>query len=229
VRYVWLLPALLILAAPLSTGAQQQTFVDSVLVFGPTYLFASFDISNEVHIAGDSVTLSGYGVVSEARPPIVPPTNGEITFTLSDLEFSRSFLWDKDDYGGLAQQFKNGTFRLFQDDSPDASLSELNTYSDGTLLLEGSIIHLDTGLRDCYFCPGRNSAEIEFTGGSLFSQVSRNGVGYTASFNHLVAGVPVDSTVIAYGYQVPGTGSLGLFIPVSAERTTWGKIKRLYH
>jgi len=107
-RTKWLLPALFVLVAPLSAGAQQRTFIDSVLVLGPTYLFASFDIYNETRAPGDSVTLSAYGIVSGARTPIALPTNTEITCTFSDLEFNRSTLWDAGHYGGIGQEFQNG-------------------------------------------------------------------------------------------------------------------------
>jgi hypothetical protein len=206
--------------------------IDSALTFRPTYFRASVDVLSGELPDTDSVTVLVVGTVSGGRYPIQGlPTDQpgmEVTFAVTDLDYVTWALWDSWDgeYGGLSYEFESGWFRVYADDSPDANLADPASFQDGEVLLEGTMSYYITGLKDCYFCGGYNAGIVEFSGGSLFPTVSKDGAGYRGYLTHILEdpGEPASSL----GYLRSGDGSLMLLIPVPVHPTTWGQIKARY-
>jgi hypothetical protein len=216
---------------PAASLGQSTVNVDSVLVLGQTLVRSPVDLLSEC--AGQPVTASVLGRVVGANSPIVglpfDDPGYEFTFTITDLEYVACALWDGGDpieYGGISYRFENGMFRLYRDSSPDADLLNPETYADGDILLEGPAGYM-TGMTSCPYCPWENYAWITFSGGLLFSSVSHEGTGYSATLVHQQS-APPDSALMGMGYQFPSTGWMDLHAPVGIESTTWGRIKNLY-
>jgi hypothetical protein len=231
-RSLFILTILLVVPNAARADDLAPTSIDSALTFHPTYIRAPFDLQLRTPAPGESVGIEIVGLVSEAMAPIqglpLAQAGVEVTFTITDLDYVTAVLWDSEDleYGGLSYEFSDGWFRVYADDSPDANPSEPSSFRDGDVLLEGLVRSYYTGLQDCYYCPGKNDGFIEFTGGSLFSEVSENGVGYQALFIHYPETAP--EILLSSGYQYVGDGNLTLYIPVAAVSTTWGQLKAKY-
>jgi hypothetical protein len=220
------------LAAPRVTQAQATAPVDSALTFHPTYVRASLDLFQETPSDTDSVTVLVVGMVTGGRFPIEGLPTGqpgvEVTFVISDLSYvTWGFRYPKVCQSpDFSYQFEDGWFRVYADDSPDADLADPASFQDGELLLEGTMRSYDTGLVSSYGCTVHNDGWVTFTGGSLFSSVSKDGVGYEALFIHRQD--QTTDPVRSLGYQWYGDGRLTLSIPVAVRPTTWGRLKALY-
>jgi hypothetical protein len=228
VRSLFFITTLLVVPNSATAKELAATPIDSALTFHPTYIRTPFDLHVHIPAPGESVSIEIVGLISEEKTPIqglpLAQPGVEVTFSITDMEFVTAILWDSEDleYGGLSYEFAAGWFRVYSDDSPDADPSNPTTFRDGEVLLEGIVRSYYTGLQDCYYCPGENDGFVEFTGGSLFSEVSEEGVGYQAVFTHYPTAAP-DS--LSSGYQYQGDGHLTLYIPVSTNPATWGQLK----
>jgi hypothetical protein len=232
VLLVWLVfcfPA----ATPASARGQTESPVDSALVFHPTYVRSSIDYFVDTPVDADSVGVVVLGTVTGSRLPIeglpVDRPGTEITVAVTGLQFQNAILWDCQDFGGISYEMNGGWFRVFADDTPDADPADPSTYEDGELLLEGTVTSYATGLLSCLDCPScvvHNEGLVEFTGGSLFPSVSRDGVGYRAWFTHDQS--PAGDPLSSQGVFTTGDGRLMIYVPTPVRPATWGRVKALF-
>lgn len=123
--------------------------------------------------------------------------------------------------------YSGGTFRIYEDTSPDADFANLATFQDGTLILEGAFsgFHIWTTTLG-----GHQDSDFQFTGGSLFSRVSQYGVGFIGTDTGTFS---VSSTIVPQarrdqGYFGESNTKLDVTNPVATEPSTWGRIKNQY-
>jgi hypothetical protein len=123
--------------------------------------------------------------------------------------------------------YAGGTFRIYEDTSPDADFANLATFQDGTLILEGAFSGFHT---TAISRSGTQNSDFQFTGGSLFSRVSQYGVGFiginTGLFSVHTDFVPLDQQ--NQGYFGMSDTKLDVTQAVATEPSTWGRIKNQY-
>lgn len=125
--------------------------------------------------------------------------------------------------------YSGGAFRIYEDFTPDADFVNPASFEDGTLILSGTFsgFHIVTY---SFSCAGTQNADLQFTGGSLFSRVSSGGIGTTGIdtgvFNLCASTVP--DALEALGYFARSDTKIDIVPPTPVEPTTWGQIKRLY-
>lgn len=217
------------LAGNKAAEAQVNAGLDSVLTFGQTWVECNYLFFSHVIPPEGIGNARVFGVVDGAQAPFqdiltgVPGT--EITYVVSGLTVYSYDAWDGYDAAGEDLAFKNGTFRLYSDTTPDADVSNSTTYEDGDLLLEGTIDRY--GFRSCFGnCEARAShgGWVTFTGGALVTRVDPR----DAWFIHEIWDehqpfVSADSTL-----QFPSSGTLRQIPPVHAKPVSWGRIKSLF-
>ena len=220
--------------------AQSVPLTDSVLVFDHSEVQSSFPLFTYEE-PGENASILVLGTLSGARPPLqgidVGDLGREFTYIITATIFPWFGVWDGGppggslEWGGVFYTVSIGYFRLYADDTPDHDFSSPSTFEDGNLLLEGNLPEYSFWSGAGYPCPQCypiHGGSVEFTGGSLFSQVSRDGIGFQGVIGQTAHGeAPIDS-LLQPGYSFPTHGKMGLYLPVGTRETTWGGIKRLF-
>ena len=163
---------------------------------------------------------------------LLPPSGTyEATYVLEGL--IHVFSGEHTSPDGCGSAFEGGGFRVYIDLTPDADPADAATYRDGELVLEASLqgyFVLDLGMWD-YVCPHFGPTQLGsfiFTGGSWFSRVSnKSGQGYWAH-NIGCFWDQFPETLRQMGYMGVSRSWMNVQAPISADASTWGKIKALY-
>jgi hypothetical protein len=125
--------------------------------------------------------------------------------------------------------YSGGAFRIYQDTSPDKDWADPATFADGTLILQGTFSGFQI-VTYSFTCAGTQNADLQFTGGSLFSRVSSGGVGTTGIdtgvFN--LCASTVDDPLEVLGYFARSDTKIDIVPPTPVTPTTWSQIKQLY-
>jgi hypothetical protein len=199
--------------------------LEDAIVFETGYFGAPADWNpmwNSPHV-GDSLWIVGR--VAEFNAPFtgLVPMDGshEATFAFDGFVCTEDGMWDSDyGTGGWFATFPGGTLKIYLDDTPDADFSDPSTFRDGELLLEAQAFWLILGTEPPHY------AWFTFTGGSLFSVVSKNGAGYRAENPGTFGSAPAPMQDL--GYLAESISTVHVHVPVPTEETTWGRIKTLY-
>ena len=216
-----LLLAVIIMITVRVNPAAGDTYHDA-LVLGPGDALADPFWPSLDFPLGDSLTVVGHVVNFNAPLQFIPEVGSEYTYVFRDLRCLYSGTWFRyPDSGGSYAEFHGGVLEVFEDDSPDATPGYRETYADGVLLIRAQLDYFGfiTATEPSH------RAELRFTGGALFSQVSKAGIGYKAQ--SLGTFTPFD-----YWYQSTHPGWLGhlvttidVDVPVAVQRVSWGRIK----
>ena len=223
--------AALILIAFMTSNAGSQVY-DSAMVFDRGYAASSPGWWVCCPPGGSPLLI--VGTVKSFNAPLTSllPVNGtyEATYIFEGMTHVGSY-----DYGdGCGSTFEGGGFKIYIDQTPDASPADVSTYRDGELVLEASLqgdFYLETNVGDftCPFlCPPTQFGSFVFCGGSWFSHVSDgNGQGYWA---HNVGCFyeEVREPLRQMGYMGLSDSWVNIQAPISANASTWGAIKALY-
>ncbi len=125
--------------------------------------------------------------------------------------------------------YNGGSFRIYEDTTPDMDWADPATFQDGTMILSGTFsgFHIVTY---SFICSGSENADLQFTGGTLFDRVSSGGVGTTGIntplFNLCADTVP--DNLEALGYFARSDTKLDIVPPTPVKPTSWSLIKQLY-
>lgn len=173
---------------------------------------------------GDMLTVVGMVVAfNDPFADLDPDVPGiEYTYIMTGMVSQGTVL-----AGTYNTNYAGGTFRIYEDTTPDADFGNLASFQDGALILEGAFSGFHTATRNT---TGSQNADFQFTGGTLFNRVSQSGVGFigvnTGNFSVSDTFVPV--TQRDQGYFAKSDTKLDVTQPVATESSTWGRIKNQY-
>jgi len=206
------------LLAPLAA----QAVVNPIIDFNPGN---ACEYANGVYRAlGDHTSTAGdtleiYGVVVQFNDPFNDlnpndPTK-EYTYVISGVSLGTVSVSVV-----RTTNYSNAKVRVYCDPAKNASPSNKGTYTDGTLILEGTFSSLQTLTRT-----NSNSGSITHdgfiaTGGTLAARLEGcSGSQVTGSFSVTVPVPPA-------GYFGTGDTKLDVECPVPAKPSTWGQLKK---
>src|SRR5262249_29945302 len=113
---------------------------------------------------------------------------------------------------------------VFAPNPPNVSVP--STFTDGTLILSGTISSFFTQTNDLSaFSTGNAEGTVVWTGGTLFPFVSQNGQPCSSLFTGGLSWAP---SALIPGYLFRHDGKIDVGCATPAKTTTWGKIKALY-
>lgn len=190
------------------------------LVGAPSYW--RYDIQypergDEAWIVGPVEEFSSYfGDLSD------PGGNIEFTYAFDDLVVRSVVVWDDFDNGlsGWWVYPEGGVLRIYRDETPDRTFADPNSFRDGELLLEAEISNMSFG-------SSRHQADLEFTGGTLFSLVSSGGVGFTGRNPGSYETLPGNDPLPAF-YVARSSSIVEIDLPIQTTSGTWGRLRKLY-
>ncbi len=180
-------------------------------------------------VAGDTLTIVGH--VIQFNDPLqdldANDPNVEYTYILSGLASGGSTsdaLYYNTNYGG-------GFFQVYCDSSLNADTADRSTFTDGTLILEGTFSGFVAKLRiSPSSCAGSINSDLQFTGGTLFSRLSQSGVGFagllTGAYTACTSEVPTAQQ--NQGYFGLAKPKIDVTPPTPTVPTTWGHLKNSY-
>ncbi len=221
-----------------AVGATGDVLYPAALTFEPGYASgppAGFPVHDVAPHYGDPLTIVGR--VAEVKQPfddLLPADTYELTFVFEGTTCTQWGMWDDIPCaGGIFGTFQGGTVAIYLDASPDADFANPQTFHDGDLVLLGSLSIVSVLDSDPYIaCPPRSDepdvgAFFTFIGGTWFSRVSNDGVGFDAiSEGELDDNVSAELRALGYTFRVDGT--VDIYGPVATEPVTWGRVKALY-
>lgn len=225
-RYRFMLTATLSAVLVMAFSGVGSALVNPVVDFGAaSYAREGTRVAGtHTSTAGDVLTIVGKVVVfNDPFTDLNPNAAGmEYTYIMTGM-VSQGTVFS----GTYQTGYTGGTFRIYEDTTPDANTATLATFQDGTMILEGAF----TGFRTTSISStGSQNSDFQFTGGSLFSRVSQSGVGFigTDSGGFIVSSLIVPTTQKNQGYFGMSDTKLDVQPPVATEPSTWGRIKNLY-
>jgi len=224
--FIWAAAAAVILAAP--AGAQ-PILVD----WGPNCFGWETDYSGHISNSGSQLTILGridafYGPLSGLDPDLY-----EYTFVFENLVSQGTVV-----VGGIIFEttYAGGTFRIYEDQTPDfdfginpPNATAPATFTDGELILEGTLSDFEVTLVDNGMPPGATgnvTANWVFTGGSLYNLVP-------GCFGPMLGDWTDDPDVVPIpeGYTSHTDGKFDLEDcppPTPTEGSSWGELKHHY-
>lgn len=121
------------------------------------------------------------------------------------------------DTDGATQSYSGGVIALYEDAVTPADTADPATYTDGTLVLEGTVDSLDRTLFTATL--GSVMGEVDWTGGASFAQLApQDATGW-----NFFAGVDAREAVETWDGKVEPEDVI-----IPNETLRWGDIKRLY-
>jgi hypothetical protein len=221
---------LLVVALAVPVSAAQAAITNPVLDFGVSYAKEDGRLANDLtSTAGDTLTIVGKVVQFNDPFADLDPNDPavEYTYIMTDLVSQGSVVngpyW--------LTNYSGGFFAVYCDSTPDADFADMTTFTDGTLILQGTFTGFHTNVRTSGICSGNQNADFQFTGGTLFDRVSDvNNVGYlgtnTGAFTVCATIPPTQQQ--QQGYFAASDTKLDVIAPVPTERKSWGSIKSKY-
>lgn len=230
-RYSFLISAVLFATLALGTAGAYAAIVNPVVDFGESYAKEGTRMAGDhTSTAGDMLTIVGKVVdFNDPFADLDPNAAGiEYTYIMTGM-LSQGTLPPPSPFVQYVTNYSGGTFRIYEDDTPDADFASQATYTDGTMILEGAFAGFRT--ETLSISPsGNQNSDFQFTGGTLFNRVSQGGVGFlgidTGSFSVHTMFVPLAQR--NQGYFGMSDTKLDVQPPVATEPTTWGRIKSQY-
>lgn len=224
-----ILIAVLLLGA-LATSAPASPIID----WDPAYFWeagATFDnapLGSEMKIVG---TISGFGAPLSFLNANMPAT--EYTFYASGLMSLGTATIGSPGSQFYVTTYSAGTIEIYEDATPDAvfdpnppNANVPSTFTDGTLILSGTLANFSTQTNDfTAHNTGNAQGNITWTGGSLIAYVGGEANPCPAIFTGGLTWYP--GTLIP-GYLFRHDGKIDHECPTPTRPGTWGRIKSLY-
>ncbi len=228
-RYRFMLTATLSTALVMAFSGVGAAIVNPVVEFGAASYAREGTrvVGTHTSIAGDVLTIVGKVVdFNDPFADLNPNAAGvEYTYIMTGMVSLGSLPPPIPQYPQYVTNYSGGTFRIYEDASPNADFGNIATFQDGTMILEGSFSGFHTSTIKT---TGSQNSDFQFTGGSLFSRVSQSGMGFIGKDT---GGFSVDPEVVPVanlGYFGMSDTKLDVQPPVATESSTWGRIKSLY-
>lgn len=225
-RYSLMISAVLFATLALGTAGAYAAIVNPVVDFGVSYAKEGTRVAGDhTSTVGDMLTIVGKVVdFNDPFADLNPNAAGiEYTYIMTGM-VSQGTLPPNPQY---VTNYTGGTFRIYEDNTPDADFANQATFTDGTMILEGAFAGFRT---TTISTTGSQNSDFQFTGGTLFNRVSQGGVGFlgidTGSFSVHTMFVPLAQR--NQGYFGMSDTKLDVQPPVATEPTTWGRIKSQY-
>ena len=162
-RYQTLLMAALVLVLAAPAWAE---VTNPVIDFGISYAKeGTRTVGVQESQAGDVLTI--VGPVVQFQEPFgdldTNDPNVEYTYIMDGLVSLGTTVQSGGTMFSYTTYYDGGTFRIYCDDTPDADFADMSTFTDGTLILEGTFsgFHIVTY---SFTCSGTQNADIQFTG-----------------------------------------------------------------
>ena len=220
-----------------AAGASADVLYPAALTFEPGYASGppqGFPFTSAHPDYGDPLTMVGR--VAEVRDPftnLLPP-GAELTYVFEGSTCAEWGNWDSPPCdGGIYGMFSSGTVSFYLDTTPDADFTNPSTFRNGEIVLVAEtpvVVVLDADPQGvCPMLPDEPdmTAYLTFVGGTWFSLVSNQGVGFNGkSEGELDGNVPAELRALGYTFRVDG--SVDIYGPVAVTSATWGSIKALY-
>lgn len=193
--------AALVLAAPMTASAQQWFDFNGQTLLAPA-------------VGGDLTMyakITNNGTI-DTPLPLVGNAVDRYTLVITGLQLL------SDD--GTNQIYSGGTIQLIEDDATLADFGDPTSFTDGTVILEGSF---DQFVRTDFGFLQSGSGTVNWTGGSRVDEIApadRLGWAFVVSISNR-------STVTEPGFDENWNGKVEPSDPiVSDDARTWGQIKR---
>jgi len=219
---------LCVLAVPVLNAGIENPVVDFGLGYGKEGLRATND-----HTATPGDGLQIVGVVVDFNEPfddLDPNGANEYTYVISGLTAVSTTITPAGSFTFYDTDYTSGSFAIYEDATPDADFSNLATFSDGTLIIEGDFDDFATHTENNPFtgdCAGDQNGGFQFTGGTLFNRVSDSGTGFVGvsqgSFGICDENVPDPQE--GQGYFGFSNAHVNTNPPTPVEIMTWGQVK----
>jgi len=125
---------------------------------------------------------------------------------------------------GTMQMYAGGTIQIIEDDTTPADFGDMSTFSDGTVILEGTIqqfARIDFGVGGLVSGEG----SVDWTGGSRINEIAPADRLAWA----LVVSISTRASVLIDGYDENWNGKVEPGDPIVSDgATTWGQLKKTY-
>ncbi len=230
ISYQMLLTALLIavLAVPASAAVTNPVIDFNAESFAKEGLRT---VDEQFSTVGDELVI--LGTVAQFQEPfqdLDPNDPGvEYTYVMDGMISMGTVQGGAGSYLSYTTNYSGGNFRVYEDTTPDADFLVPATFSDGTLILQGTFSGFKI-ITYSFTCAGTQNADLQFTGGTLFDRVSSAGVGTTGIdtgvFNLCEPTVP--DNLEMEGYFARSDTKIDIVPPTPVKPTTWSQIKQLY-
>lgn len=215
-------------------AAPSRADFPSALVLGTGYAAGPSQWTPWENLPALDDSLWIFGTVAGVNAPFVdllPAGNYEITYVFDS--YTCTFAAHGGDLICIVAEiaiFGFGSLHIYLDTSPDADLANAASFRDGELVLEAAAHPLQLFMEESCVTGIRyvQRAAMQFSGGTWFSRVSQNGVGFTAGDLGAFRG-DVPAGIAALGYVGQSTSHIDILTPNMVTPTTWGRIKALYH
>ncbi len=225
--------ALALAAITLLPALAAAGIVNPILDFGPSYAKETGRSAGDHGSAnGASLTIVGHVVIfNEPFDDLDPNDPGKEYTYIMEATSGGSSSSPAGPYTFYSTTYSNATFRVYCDAAQNADFADESTFTDGDMILSGDMTNLVITSNDVGTgCAGDQNADIAFTGGSLFSRMSDNGVGFpginTGLFSICASQVPAAQQ--AQGYFGLSNTKFDVDPAVPTTQDSWGAIKSQY-
>jgi len=186
-----------------SIATSEMKIVGTVSAFGPPLAFLN------ANMPAYEYTFYVQGLISNGTTSVGPPATTFYTTT-----------------------YTGGTIEVYEDTTPDAvfdpgppNANVPSTFTDGTLILSGTISNFNTQTNNfTSFDTGNAEGNITWTGGSLLSYVG----GENPCPAIFTGGLTWFPGVLISGYLFRHDGKIDHECPTPTQPSTWGRLKSLY-
>ncbi len=211
-------------AAFLIPGATSTLAVGPVIDWGNDCYGVEPNYSGHYSTAGNELKI--FGKIHTFYDPFMDldPNTVEYTFVFEGMISDGT-----NDFGGAGiwmTGYTGGVFNIYADASPDFDFANQATFTDGIVILSGTLANFTTTVIDGFPPSGDAQFDFAFTGGSLYDRVTGcfgSGLGFWG--DSLFPGISIPD-----GYDIHFDGKFNVDeCPTAVEDGSWGEIKELFN